>query len=171
MIQRPSLREFRDQLHDRLQAERDAHEPVPVARLGVLAGGEHWLVRLDEANEVLALGTIAPVPLTQAWFRGLVNVRGSLYSVIDYGHFVTGRPTATGPEARLVVLAERFRISAALLVERMLGLRTAQSLQPDDAADGLAWVGGRWRDAEGRTWREISVDALAEDARFLQAGR
>ena len=31
---------------------------------------------------------IATVPLTQPWFLGVANIRGNLYSVVDFAGFV-----------------------------------------------------------------------------------
>ena len=137
----------------------------------MLAAGNYWLIRLDEAQEVLAVGTITPVPLTKPWFRGLVSVRGNLYSVVDFAEFTMGQRATVSVDARLVLVAERFRVGAALLVEKMLGLRTLQSLEPDDTPSGFPWARARWRDADGRSWREISVADLVRHNDFLQAGR
>ena len=81
-----------------------AADAAQFARLGLLAGGQHWLVRLDDASEVVAVGAITPVPLTRPWFCGLSNIRGSLYSVIDLGQFLGGPPTVLTVEARLVLM-------------------------------------------------------------------
>jgi twitching motility protein PilI len=169
MNQRTSLREFQQQLHKRLQGD-SASDTTHAARLGVLAAGNYWLIRLDEAQEVLAVGAITPVPLTKPWFRGLVNVRGNLFSVVDFAQFTMGQPAAVSVDARLVLVAERFHVSAALLVEKMLGLRTLASLEPDEAPAGFPWACARWRDADGRAWREISIADLVHYNDFLQAG-
>ena len=169
MTQRPSLREFQQQLHNRLQGD-SASGTAQSARLGILAAGNYWLIRLDEAQEVLAVGPITPVPLTKPWFRGLANVRGNLYSVVDFPLFTMGHPAVVSVDARLVLVADRFRVGAALLVEKMLGLRTLQNLEPDPAPAGFPWVCGRWRDPEGRSWREVSMAELIASSAFLQAG-
>lgn len=149
-------------------------ERAEVARLGLAAGGRFWLVRLDEAQEVLAVGSITPVPLTKHWYRGLTSVRGNLFSVIDLADFADGEPMALSSDARLVLLGERFHVGAALLVERMLGLRTLAQLAPEPAPSGAAgefpWTRHRYRDAEGRIWHEIAVDELVQHNDFLQAG-
>ena len=58
---------------------------------------------LDEAQEVLAVGGITPVPLTRPWYRGLTNVRGNLYSVVDFARFSVGSAATLSPDARLVI--------------------------------------------------------------------
>lgn len=169
MNTRSSLREFQRELAQRLKGD-SAAEAAQAARLGVQAAGQYFLIRLEEAGEVLAMGTITPVPLTRPWFCGLTNVRGNLFSVIDFSQFIGGTPTATSADPRLLLINDRFRVSAALLVERMLGLRTLQQLERDDSETGFAWSKASYRDAEGRVWREISMAELVHHDDFLHVG-
>lgn len=137
-------------------------------RLGFQAGGEHWVVRLEDAAEVVALGALTPVPLTRAWFRGLTNVRGHLYSVIDFGAFVANRPAPQSIDTRLILINDRYHVAAGLLVERMLGLRTPQQLEPiASTGPALDWATLAYRDAEGRIWREIAMAELVYSNDFL----
>jgi twitching motility protein PilI len=45
---------------------------------------------------------ISSVPLTKPWYLGLANIRGVLASVVDFGAFISGEPTARTPDCRLV---------------------------------------------------------------------
>ena len=107
MARRVSLREFQQDLVRRLNEAAAAD--APSARLGVQVGSEVWLVRLEEASEVIPVPAIANVPLTQGWFRGLANIRGNLFSVIDLSAFQGGEPTPQTPDSRLLLVAERYR--------------------------------------------------------------
>jgi twitching motility protein PilI len=180
MSDRPSLREYQQNLHKRLQGDA-AIESTQSARLGLLAGAEHWLIRLDEAQEVMPVGALTPVPFTKAWFRGLANVRGKLYSVVDLAAFAVNpnAPLQRVPmtaDARLILIADRYHVSAALMVERMLGLRTIQNLESEpidsrpDAKRSPPWVVAHWRDPDGRCWKEVSMSELVRHNDFLQAG-
>ena len=145
------------------------------ARLGVQVSGELWLIRLEDAAEVVAPGAVTPVPLTRPWFRGLTNIRGNLYSVIDLSAFLGGRPTASSADTRLVMINDRYHMSAGLLVERMLGLRTMQQLQPlpvveADLDHERPWISSRYQDSEGRNWREIGMTELVYHNDFLNVG-
>src|SRR3989304_422443 len=77
---------------------------------------------------------VAHVPLTQPWFRGLANIRGNLFSVIDLSAFQGRDPTPQTPDSRLLLVADRYNMSAALLVNRMLGLRNLQQFETHAAA-------------------------------------
>ncbi|MCZ7565838.1 MAG: chemotaxis protein CheW [Burkholderiales bacterium] len=113
---------------------------------------------------------IAPVPLTRPWYRGLTNIRGNLYGVVDLAAFQGGAETAVTPDSRLVLVAERFNMASALLVSRMLGLRNIQALEREEAQTACAWERGRYRDGEGRVWHELGMTELVFHDGFLQAG-
>lgn len=168
MARRVSLREFQQDLVRRLNEAAAAD--APSARLGVQVGSELWLVRLEEAGEVIPVPAIAHVPLTRGWFRGLANIRGNLFSVIDLAAFQGAEPTPQTPDARLLLVAERYHLNAALLVSRMMGLRNLQHFEPRPGEGERAWEATRYADKDGQIWRELSMNALVYSEGFLQAG-
>jgi twitching motility protein PilI len=163
MAAKLSLRDYQRELAERL---RSAGVGRTASKLGLQVGGEAWLVDLVDAGEVLPVPAITPVPLTRPWFRGVANIRGNLYSVVDFPAFLGGNPVAPGDQSRLLLLGERFRLGAALLVDRSLGLRNPAQLR---AAEGEPepWARARYADAEGRQWKELDVPQLAQHADFL----
>jgi twitching motility protein PilI len=163
---RASLREYQLALSERLQGAA-AGTRVPT-KLGLRAGGEAWLVDLKEAGEVIPVPAISPVPLARAWFKGVANVRGNLYSVSDLAGLL-GRPaTPLSDHARLLLLADRFRAGAALLVESSLGLRNADDLKARAGEGTQRWVRAHYEDTEGQVWKELDVAALIHDEAFLE---
>jgi twitching motility protein PilI len=168
MAARLSLRDYQRELAARLQS---AGSGQAASRLGLQVGGERWLVDLTDAGEVIPVPPITPVPLTQPWFRGVANIRGNLYSVVDFGAFVGGSPAAVTEQARLLLLNGRFRMSSALLVDRSLGLRGAQELQPLAARGARApWVRAEFTDQQGAAWKELDVPQLVQHPEFLGVG-
>src|SRR3954449_12498789 len=123
-----SLREYQLSLSERLQSA--AAGTRVASKLGLRAGGEAWLVDLKEAGEVIPVPDISPVPLARQWFKGVANVRGNLYSVSDLGALLGQHSTPLSDHARLLLVADRFRAGAALLIESSLGLRNADDLKP-----------------------------------------
>jgi twitching motility protein PilI len=168
MARRVSLREFQQDLVRRLNEAAAAD--APSARLGVQVGADVWLVRLEEAGEVIPVPPIAHVPLTRNWFRGLANIRGNLFNVVDLAAFQGGEPTTLTPDSRLLLIAERFHMNAALLVNRMLGLRNLQHFQPEAGGTVRTWESGRYTDRDGQVWRELNMNELVFNDEFLQAG-
>jgi twitching motility protein PilI len=167
------LRSFQQQLATRLAAKTTAQ--VEQSRLGLACGGQQWLIRLADAGEVINLPSIASVPLTKAWYLGIANIRGNLYSVIDFAAFIAGRGDAASPatvQSRLVLFGPRVgELRAGLVVPRVLGLRNLAELKRAEPPDGApGWYGPRWADPLGGLWQEIDLARFAQDAAFLQVG-
>src|SRR6478672_2338188 len=143
---RLDLRSFQQELATRLAAKTTAQ--VESSRLGVECHGERWLVRLSDAGEVIAVPPIVPVPLTHPWFLGLANIRGNLYSVIDFPAFLGREPVALGNLARLILFNSRNgEQNAGIVVQRVLGLRNLAQMRPvDKEADAPDWHVHRWLD-------------------------
>ena len=168
MAARLSLRDYQRDLAERL---RNAASAQGASKLGVQLGAERWLVELADAGEVIPVPPISALPLTQAWFKGLANVRGNLFSVIDFPAFLGLPAVSLGEHARLLLLSERFRTGAALLVDRSLGLRNVAQLQAQARADDApAWLKAQYADEGGGIWKELDIAQLALDAGFLEVG-
>jgi twitching motility protein PilI len=170
---RIDLQSFQQELANRLASKTAAQ--VESSRLGLACGGERFLIRLGDAAEVIAVPPIAGVPLTQPWFLGLANIRGNLYSVVDFAGFI-GRgaavPHGGGAQSRLILFGPRAGdLKAALVVQGVLGLRNLAELTPaPPEAKAPAWYGQRWVDGEGGTWQEIELAQLVVDPAFLRVG-
>jgi twitching motility protein PilI len=168
MAARTSLRDYQRELAARLQS---AGSGRAATKLGLQVGAECWLVDLTDAGEVIPVPPIAPVPLTRPWFRGVANIRGKLYSVVDFPAFLGGAAVSLGEQARLLLLSERYRMSGALLVNRSLGLRSAEQLQPcERGAASPRWVKAEYGDAEGVRWKDLDVLELVRHPEFLAVG-
>ena len=168
MAARISLRDYQRELAARLQTAASRHA---ASKLGLQAGAEAWLVDLAEAAEVVPVPPITPVPLAQAWFRGVANIRGNLYGVADLSAFLGGAAAVPSEQARLLLLSERFRMGCALLVDRSLGLRNPDELRPlAQQGPRAAWVRAEYADAQGVRWRELNVAQLIQQPEFLAAG-
>lgn len=172
MADRKNLREFQARLSERLR--QAASGTGQAARLGVQVGRRRLLIDLSEAGEIVAANAaVTPVPLTQDWFKGLVNLRGSLYGISDLARFEGGDFTPGTKETRLVAFAPRLGLNGAILVDRMLGLQNTTTMSeqaPTDEA-GQPWLGRQWVDADGHRWTELSLERLAGDERFLAVSR
>lgn len=164
------LRTFQRELAARLATKTAAQ--VESSRLGLACGGDRWLIRLADAGEVVTMPQIVPVPLTRPWYLGVANIRGNLYSVVDFARFLSREETTIGSQSRLVLFGSRAGdINAGLMVTRVLGLRNVSELAPaapPQAAPG--WYGQRWMDGDGHAWQEIDLAVLARDPAFLQVG-
>lgn len=167
MARRSSLREFQEGLARRLAEARSTDRR---GLLGFQAGNENWLIDLSEAGEILPPPPLSSVPLTRPWYRGLANVRGTLFGVVDLSQFHGHAPVIATGRARLLLVGAKQAVNCALLVSSSLGLRSQDDFEPDADADARPWVKNRLRDAQNNLWLQLDVGKLLASPDFLDAG-
>lgn len=169
MAKRVSLREFQESVVARLKSLPATH--AATTKLGIQVGDTPWLVDLTDVSEVLPVPTMVDVPLTRRWFKGVANIRGNLYSVVDLPGFLGDEPVHLTVGSRLLIIHPRHVVNSALLVNRMLGLRNVQNMEEVAPADpAVPWCGPTRRDSDGREWREMRINELVQQGPFLQVG-
>ncbi len=163
MSKRLNLREFQQNLIDRLQVTG-----LPESRasmLAILIAGKNWLVDMADIAEVLPLPSLTAVPLTKSWFLGVANVRGNLYGVIDMATYEKTGAASGNANNCVLLVSERFAFNAALLVDRVLGLRDTQSWKRNEVYGQAEYL-----DETGASWTRLDVQGLLQQAEFLQIG-
>lgn len=167
MRQKVSLREFQEYLAQRLAVA--ARGDGSAALLGVQFGSDNWLLELGDSGEVVPLHhPLTPVPTTRPWFSGLANIRGALYAVSDFSAFCGGEPAAQNVNTRLVLVGTRFGINAAVLANKMLGLKNPSGFVPVALPDNAPpWQQSLLRDQAGQLWKKLDVSALLASAAFM----
>ena len=169
MARRTGLREFQIAVAERLR--NAATRTALASKLGFQVGSDNWFVALHQVSEVIPIPPMVQVPLTHSWFRGVANVRGNLYSMVDFSAFQGGDPTPAGMERRVILVSERLVGGAGLVVSRMLGLRNPEQFNPATKPPGAPpWVGAAYTDAGGTRWLELDLPALVREQRFLEVG-
>jgi len=173
MANKEALRELQTRLASRLQAAKT--RPRARGWLAVECAGVGLLLPLAQAGEIFPLRSLLKLPHAKPWLTGVAQLRGDLYTVVDLAAFLGLRaPQAidpAAPEGQLVMLAPALQVNAALRVDRLAGLRGEEQLERlSEAADNTAkpaFAAGRWLDAQGVSWQEIDLGALAVDGAFL----
>lgn len=159
---RSRLRQYQVQLLERMQAAKSGATESG-RELGVRIGGRLCLLDLTQISEIVPLQAATPVPLTQDWYLGLVNIRGHLTGVIDLARYWRHAAGDAAPsERRLISFAPGLGFNCALLVERVLGLHKLADMEAVDAE--------QFRDAEGQQWLRIDLAQLVREPRFVQVG-
>lgn len=169
MARRTGLREFQISVAERIRTA--GTRAALSSRLGFQVGGDNWFVALHQVNEVIPVPPMVPVPLTHSWFRGVANVRGNLYGMVDFSAFQGGEPIAAGLERRVILVSDRIVAGSGLVVSRMLGLRNPEQFNAaPKPANAPPWVANAFTDAGGTRWLELDLPALAREQRFLEVG-
>jgi twitching motility protein PilI len=167
---RSRLRQYQVTLLERMQAAR-AGTGNSGRELGVQLGGRRCLLDLTQVGEIVPFQTVTAVPLSQDWYRGLANIRGSLVGVVDLARYMGEAGTQPGPDSRLVTFATHLGFNCAILAGRVLGLRKLDEMveQPRDSGQP-AWGSQQFTDREAQQWTRLDLGELVREARFLQVG-
>lgn len=168
---RTRLRQYQQQLLERMQAARTS-SGARANQLGVEIGGVRYLLDLLEASEIVPVPALTRVPLTQPWYLGLANIRGTLVGVVDLAAYL-GQPAVPGTAqgmnnagaARIVTLAPALGVPCGLLASRVVGLRHAADMEAIRPSDNT-----KLRDADGLDWTPLALADLVREERFLQVG-
>ncbi|MBT9493413.1 MAG: chemotaxis protein CheW [Paucibacter sp.] len=197
MSNKQALRELQQRLAQRMQDARE--QKTELANwLAVECAGYGLLFSLKQAAEIFTPVAIKPVPYAQPWLVGVANLRGGLFTVIDLAVFLGLREAgsvrsdqrADAAQTRLVTLNPDLNINCALLVDRLVGLRSDEQLtivpaEPTEVARADAkpridetgkevaskrprFAGPLRRDADGRSWQQLHLDALSTHEQFLR---
>lgn len=90
--------------------------------LAFSAGGLALTAELTAFTDVVECGALTAVPRTRDWLRGVTNVRGSLFSVVDLSRMLGFARVNLDTEGKLLVVNDR-ELGCALLVNTIHGLR------------------------------------------------
>lgn len=146
MNERIRLADYQEDLARRLQESASAG--TGSTHVGVRSGAVDWLVDLRDAQEIIPMPPVTRIPLVQPWLLGLANVRGGLVTIVDFAALRGEPATPLAPEARLLVLAPRFGVSAGLLFARSEGLVNVRALERGPVAALPEWAAAAYKDRE-----------------------
>jgi len=171
MANREALRELQIRLASRLQAART--EGLSVSSwLAVESAGKYYLLPLGHAGEIFPWTVVQHVPYTQKWFMGVANLRGGLTGVVDLAGLLGESPVRTEQalsESSLLALNAVLEVNAALLVDRLAGLRSTDAFVSSEppAEDAPVFFGTTYIDSDGTRWQELNLQALSQHTAFL----
>ena len=145
-----------------------------MAWLALRVGGRNLLFPLGQSGEIFPLTSLQPVPYARDWFRGVLNIRGGLYGVVDLAGFIavdTGvsRAESASQDLSVVTLNVALEVNCALQVDGLLGLRGGDAFTSSSAADpgAPAYFGHQFIDSAGEQWQEIDLRILSQTPQFL----
>ncbi len=144
--------------------------------LGALgARGVRVLVPIDAVAELAMCDSITPAPLTRRWVRGLTEIGGRVFTVVDLSAFLGGARTRPSRDARVIILGDRCP-GVCLLVGGVSGMKTFErsrlaDLDPDDIGGDVAALFHGAVNIEGEACALLDVAALIRDPRFRKPSR
>jgi twitching motility protein PilI len=122
---------------------------------------------------VVPLPQLTPAPLTKPWFAGIANIRGVLYSVVDFASWRGGAPTPdqcpVAPVAGRRTTRNQQRPAGTPRPRTAAtdGNARAGAGAPDGGDDAAPWLGGRFTDAQDLSWTQLRIPALLADPNYI----
>jgi purine-binding chemotaxis protein CheW len=130
-------------------------EPADTVEMVVMVlGRERYGVDTRCVKEILGLADLAFVPGTPAFWRGIVNVRGTLYPVLDLGQYLSlpDEDAAEGPGT--IVLVAGAGLTVGIVVDHVPGVQRV----PAAAVRPLVLAGAP--DTDRESMRGVTDDLL-----------
>ena len=149
-----------------LGSEEEEEEDV-TALVVLVLGPERYGVDIRRVRETRPLEAFSPVPGTPEFWVGLVNVRGTLYPLLDLRRYL-GLPdedVVEGPKK--LVLVDGMRFTVGLIVDDALGVRRVPTREIGPALPGGTDTGRQVTSGVTRDLLAVlDVDALITDPRL-----
>jgi purine-binding chemotaxis protein CheW len=144
-------------------------EPVEEVELVVLAvGSERYGVDSAKVQEVRPLGELTPVPGAPPFWAGVVNVRGTLYPVLDLGRYFDLPGAEAGEGTQKVVLVAAAGLAVGLMVSDASGVRRLPADAVGPSLEGVSEVvSASVRGVTEDLLAILDVEALLQDPRLL----
>ena len=120
--------------------------------------------------EILPDREIQPVPWAKLWVRGMTNVRGDVYTVVDFANYIGLTGVRSQRTATLFKLPSS-RLKSVLLMGGRVVLRTFSEILPHVKSDHVPlrlepYVSTVIEDDDG-VWVVLDVEKLCESKDFI----
>ncbi len=114
------------------------------------------------------------VPMASSWVKGMTNVRGEIYTVVDFSEFIGRKPVRMTKRCNLLLLPDS-GLKSALLLDGRISLRTFSFDLPLASNDlfysKLAPYLSRVVVDGDKQWGVLDVEALCGSRKFSQIGQ
>jgi chemotaxis signal transduction protein len=121
------------------------HPRAESARWAILvrAGSRSFAFPLEQCREVVEPRPYVPLPGSEPWVCGLMNVRGRPVTILDFSHWL-GHARARDDPSHSVVIAEHGQATVGFAVEEVLRIGTVEVTgSTADAENVRAGLAGR----------------------------
>ena len=123
--------------------------------------------------EIIPEQELSPIPLAKSWVRGMTNIRGEIYTVIDFSSFIGLPKTIITKRCNFFLLPDT-KLKSALLIDSRISLKSFSSTlttrDPKDYYHELSPFLGSVVVESGQSWGVIDIDALSESEEFARIG-
>lgn len=87
--------------------------------LAFLLGKEHFAIPLLQVKEVIEMSSPTPIPQTPSYFKGIINLRGQVISIVDLRSKLELEKLEDGPKAAIIILDLEPNLYLGVVVDRI----------------------------------------------------
>ena len=168
MAKNSQLREYQNSILAKLEEAKKTNANPPAGHLGVLIGKINVLVNLQEISETLPITQIKKVPLVNAWYLGVVNVRGVLYGVNDIAQLLGNKFTDLTSNSRMLLISDVVSKNVAFMADKLIGLRklNEMTLRKEVNQDTTCFKPQTYVDKDEKIWHILDCHQLVRSKIF-----
>lgn len=134
-------------------------------------GDTLFITSIGDVSEILPLAKVTPVPFTKPWIKGVTNIRGDVYVVTDFSHFLFDKPLKANKKNKLIVL--KGASHSALLVDEIIGMADVQQEeigeQVNDTEEAIRQFVNGSLDKDDSRYFVLDVNNLLIEDNFMHA--
>ncbi len=125
--------------------------------------------------EILPGRDIQPIPWAREWIRGITNVRGEIYTVVDFARYL-GMPGVSSMRSATLFMLPESQLKSTLLIDSRVNLKTfserMEHVEVADIPERLApSVSAMLKDSDSSdTWIVVDVDMFCRADGFKNIG-
>lgn len=160
-----NLREYHGNIMAQLQNLDASHDVRP--NIAAMCGERHILFDAAEIGEIVPDAACRYVPGTVPWYRGIKNVRGSLYGIVDLAGFMWGDVSQVSSTSRILLAGAGFELRVGFLVDRVVGLKPSECFEAAPRTIDADWVRSSVRDEDGQDWLLVDVKGVMASKRIV----
>ncbi len=130
-------------------------------------------IPFDGEFEIVPAQELSPLPMTQPWLLGMTNIRGNIYTLIDFSHFIGRRLVRLNSRCNFLLLPD-VGLKSGLVLDGRISLRSfSADLIDDDQVSldsGLNPYLSKVFDDNNEKFGVIDIDSLCNSPEFANIG-
>jgi len=100
-------------------------------------GKEQYAIPLLQVKEVIEMSEPTPIPETPSYFKGIINLRGQVISVLDLRSKLKLSKIENGPKTSIIILDLDNHLSIGVIVDRINSVLAFHEADVSEAPDTL----------------------------------
>lgn len=108
--------------------------------LAFLLGSEQYAIPLLQVKEVIEMNEPIPIPQTPPYFKGIINLRGQVISILDLRAKLQLAKITNGPKTAIIILDLDPELSLGVIVDRINSVLAFHQEDISAAPDHLTGV-------------------------------